>query len=279
MGKGMGTNLLKHKFPLTVFDKFPTNTEFLKPLGAMVAPSLEVLANSSDVVVSMVQNDEQVKQVVRDVIAAAKHPGKLFVDCSTVSPDTSKAMLSFCREHGHEFLDAPVSGGVNGAMNGTLTLMVGAGSHELFIRARPVLEALGTPVHCGAVGAGAAVKLANNLMLAINMVSAAEGFRLAQKLGVDLEVFNKVVNASSAQSWVTTKYNPVPGIIPGVPASREYKNGFTIDLMLKDLGLALELAKGDAQVAEFCQHVYMRAREELGGDLDFGAVFNLGNKK
>ena len=139
-------------------------------------------------------------------------------------------------------VDAPVSGGVGGATAGTLTFMVG-GPEAAFAKAKPILEKMGKNiVHTGASGAGQAVKICNNMMLAISMIGVSEAFMLAKRLGLDFQKLFDVASTSSGQSWALTNYCPVPGPVPASPANRDYQAGFTAAMMLKDLMLAQQAA-------------------------------------
>ena len=141
-------------------------------------------------------------------------------------------------------IDAPVSGGVAGAAAGTLTFMVG-GTEEAFARARPILESMGkTIVHAGGSGNGQAAKICNNMILGVSMIGVSEAFILAEKLGLDAQRLFDIASKSSGQCWSITSYCPVPGPVPTSPANRDYQAGFTAAMMLKDLKLAQEAARG-----------------------------------
>ena len=168
--------------------------------------------------------------------------GTLLIDSSTIDVATARDVAALAAQRGLEMIDAPVSGGTMGADAGTLTFMVG-GSNAAFARGKPVLEAMGgNIVHTGGPGNGQAAKICNNMMMAINMIGTCEAFDLAQKLGLDAQVFFDIASTSSGQSWATTSYCPVPGPVPGSPANRDYEPGFTVAMMLKDLKLSQEAA-------------------------------------
>lgn len=140
-------------------------------------------------------------------------------------------------------LDAPVSGGVVGAEAASLTFMVG-GRQEGLPAGEPLLRAMGSRVvYCGGAGNGAAAKVCNNLALAISMAGVAEALALGQQLGIDARTLSNIFNSSSARCWSSDTYNPVPGVMANVPASRDYKGGFSSQLLAKDLGLALAAAE------------------------------------
>jgi 3-hydroxyisobutyrate dehydrogenase len=172
-------------------------------------------------------------------------------------------------------VDAPVSGGVAGAEAATLTFMVGGEARD-FEAARPILQCMGrNVVHCGAAGNGQAAKICNNLMLAIEMIATAEGMSLAAKLGMDPKVFASIVNTSSGRCWSSDTYNPYPGVLENVPASRDYAGGFGSDLMLKDLGLAADAAKAARQpilLGALAQQIYQKHSAQGHGAKDFSSV-------
>jgi 3-hydroxyisobutyrate dehydrogenase len=175
-----------------------------------------------------------------DGLLAAAAPGTLFIDCSTIDVATARAVAAEAAERGQVMVDSPMSGGVGGATAGTLSFMVG-GSEDAFARARPVLEAMGRNIfHAGDAGAGSAAKICNNLMLAIQMIAVAEGFNLAEKLGLEAQKLYDISSTATARCWSLNDYCPAPGPVPSSPANRDYQPGFSAALMLKDLRLAME---------------------------------------
>lgn len=232
-----------------------------------VADSIEDLVNTSDFVITMLPEPKHVAGVYDRIVAALeKNPSekeKIYVDCSTIDVETSltvaKKLNALSSKSKITFVDAPVSGGTVGAANGTLTFMTGlprvnasaeassavpVPSQTVVAEIQSVLAQMGARVvPCGAPGLGLAAKLSNNYILALNNVATAEGFRLANSLGLDLNLFSEIVNTSTGRSWSTEVNNPVPGVLATAPASRNYDNGFGIGLMRKDLGLALDAAK------------------------------------
>jgi 3-hydroxyisobutyrate dehydrogenase len=153
--------------------------------------------------------------------------GALLIDCSTIDVDTARAVAAAAGEAGFDMLDAPVSGGTAGAAGATLTFMVG-GEAAAFARARPVLEAMGrTIVHTGPAGNGQAVKICNNMLLAVSMIATCEAMTLGQKLGLSPQTLFDVVSKSTGQCWALTGYCPVPGPVPTSPANRDYRSRST----------------------------------------------------
>ena len=173
-------------------------------------------------------------------------------------------------------LDAPVSGGVAGAEAASLTFMVG-GAAETLERARPLLDAMGANVfHAGGAGNGQAAKLANNLLLAISMIGTSEAFDLARRLGLDARTFFDIASKASGQCWSMTSYCPAPGPVPNAPSNRDYAPGFAVDMMLKDVRLALEAASGGdgarPALGALAGDVYERLHAAGLGGRDFSVV-------
>ena len=212
----------------------------------------------------------------------------LLIDSSTIDPGTARdvaeaasnvllhpdAANAFSRRH-PLMIDAPVSGGVPGALGATLTFMCG-GEKSAIAEAEPFLMHMGKRVvHCGDHGSGQAAKLANNLALAIQMAAVAEGLAFGLRQGLDPQVLTNIFNSSSAQCWSSEKYNPVPGIMEGVPSSRGYQGGFSTALMLKDLRLALQTAdpcNAKLPMTKAVSSLYEEVAEKYPG-LDFSSIF------
>jgi 3-hydroxyisobutyrate dehydrogenase len=172
----------------------------------------------------------------------AMQRGALLIDCSTIDVASAREAHALAEEAGLSSLDAPVSGGVAGAIAASLTFMAG-GSDKAFADSGPVLGAMGKrSVHCGPGGAGQAAKICNNMLLGISMIGACEAFALASKLGLDAQKLFDVVSTSSGSCWSVNTYCPVPGVGPKSPADDDYKPGVAAALMLKDLKLAQQAA-------------------------------------
>ena len=175
-------------------------------------------------------------------------------------------------------LDAPVSGGTGGAAAGTLTFMVG-GNAEVFAQAKPYLEKMGKAIfHAGASGSGQTVKVCNNMLLGILMIGTAEAIRLGMANGMDAKVLSEVMSKSSGRNWALEVYNPCPGVMETAPASKGYAGGFGVDLMLKDLGLAVEnaLTTGSSvPLGALARNLYDIHSKSGAGGLDFSSIFNL----
>ena len=218
-----------------------------------------------------------VAAVVRELGATAR-PRTAVLDMSTSPPSLMRELAAELAGRGVDFLDAPVSGGPVGAEAGTLAIMVG-GDARVFERSRSVLEALGRlVVHVGGHGAGQTVKLCNNLVVAAEMVALAESCAILEAEGVDPALAYEVFTGSTSDSRVLRNRFPIPGVQPQHPASRGYDPLFSLDLLHKDLTLALELAREagvEAGVAAGALEAYERARSQGLGDRDYSAVYRV----
>uniref|UniRef100_A0A8I3P2C3 3-hydroxyisobutyrate dehydrogenase, mitochondrial n=1 Tax=Canis lupus familiaris TaxID=9615 RepID=A0A8I3P2C3_CANLF len=166
--------------------------------------------------------------------------GSLLIDSSTIDPAVSKELAKEVEKMGAVFMDAPVSGGVGAARSGNLTFMVG-GVEDEFAAAQELLGCMGSNVvYCGAVGTGQAAKICNNMLLAISMIGTAEAMNLGIRLGLDPKLLAKILNMSSGRCWSSDTYNPVPGVMDGVPSANNYQGGFGATLMAKN-GIRLTL--------------------------------------
>eukprot|EP00397_Hematodinium_sp_SG-2012_P028101 GEMP01029568.1.p1 GENE.GEMP01029568.1~~GEMP01029568.1.p1 ORF type:complete len:246 (+),score=65.00 GEMP01029568.1:336-1073(+) len=202
----------------------------------------------------------------------------ILIDCSTIDIGTTKEVSAYASSKGFGMLDAPVSGGVPGAQNGTLTFMVGGDSHNFDHARTDVLSKMGANAfYCGGSSLGQATKTCNNLILAASMLGVAEGFRLGNRIGIDTATLFKVVNSSTGRCWASDTYCPAPGGRDGTPASRDYAPpSFMVDLMAKDLQLALNAAAGVGATAPITEHslkVYKEVQKAGHGSLDFGCVY------
>lgn len=234
MGKPMAKNLLKAGYELWVNNRSQGPMEELAACGAHAATRKE-LAENAEVIITMLPNGPQVREVILGDVIKDMRPGQIFIDCSSISPVVSKEIAAALAEKGVEMLDAPVSGGEPKAIDGTLSFMVG-GKQAVFDRCKDILGAMGASVtRCGEVGAGNTTKLANQIIVACNIQAVAEAFTLAQKAGVDPEVVYKAIRGGLAGSTVLDAKGPM--MIAG-----NDKPGFKIDLHIKDLNNVLDCA-------------------------------------
>jgi 3-hydroxyisobutyrate dehydrogenase len=278
MGAPMAANLVKAGHQVTGYDIVPAAIAALAAAGGRAAASAAEAVAAGDVVITMLPAGPQVREVYLGnggVLGRARNDA-LLVDCSTIDVETARAVAAAAREAGFDIVDAPVSGGTAGAAAASLTFMVG-GDAAAFARARPVLDAMGrTIVHTGPAGNGQAVKICNNMMLAISMIGVCEAFTLAHKLGLTSQTLFDVVSKSTGQSWALTGYCPVPGPVPTSPANRDYAAGFTAAMMLKDLRLAQQAAGAAAAPTPLggtAAALYQLFVDEGMGGLDFSAIY------
>lgn len=254
----------------------PKPVEEVKARGGRSAASPAEAATGVDAVVTMLPSSPHVRSVYEGAVFASAAPGTLLIDCSTIDPATTKALSSGASSRKLRMVDAPVSGGVGGAEAGSLTFMVGGAGPD-FEAAKPLLQAMGKNiVHCGGAGTGQIAKLVNNLILGISMNAVSEAMNLGVKLGADPKVLAAIINTSSGRCWSSEVYNPVPGVLPNVPASRGYTGGFQVPLMAKDLGLAIDAAKsiGAPLATGSAAHaVYQMMAAHGQGGKDFSAVY------
>ncbi|XP_064615066.1 3-hydroxyisobutyrate dehydrogenase, mitochondrial-like [Liolophura sinensis] len=244
MGNHMARNLMKNGYPLVVFDVVDEVLNTLKSVGATVAGSPADVAAQATTIVTMLPSSPHVKEVYTgdSGILNSIQIGTLLLDSSTIDPQASKDVADLAKSKGAVYMDAPVSGGVNAARDAGLTFMVG-GPQPSFDDAKKILSLLGKNiVYCGEVGTGQAAKICNNMLLAISMIGTAEAMNLGMRLGLDPKLLAGILNTSSGRCWSSEVYNPVPGVLPGVPSSNGYEGGFGTALMTKDLGLAQSAA-------------------------------------
>lgn len=280
MGAPMARNLLKAGHSLMVCDVVQRNVDALKAAGASAATSPARAASEAELVITMLPSSPHVKTVYLDDegVLSGVARGVTLVDSSTIDPHTAREVAALAARHGNPMADAPVSGGTGGAEAGTLTFMVG-GSSEVFEKIAPVLRQMGKNiVHCGESGTGQVAKICNNLLLGITMIGVSEAMNLGTALGIDAKVLAGIINTSSGRCWSSDTYNPYPGVMDNVPAARGYTGGFGADLMLKDLGLALDAAKLSKQpvvLGALAQQLYQMFSSQGAGGQDFSAIINL----
>ena len=238
MGSAMAANLCRAGFEVRVWNRTPGRSELPLSLGAIESPDPGTLAAESDVIVVCVSDTPDVAEVLfgDGGVAEGAASGSLVIDCSTIAPGATREFAERLGTQGVGLVDAPVSGGSEGAQKGTLTIMVG-GTEGDVERARPVLAAMGSSItHMGPIGAGQATKAVNQVMLAGTYLAVAEGLVLAIKAGLDPDTVVEALSGGAARSWVLE--NRSSRMI-----ANEYPLGFRIALHLKDVGIALDLAR------------------------------------
>jgi 3-hydroxyisobutyrate dehydrogenase len=280
MGGPMAANLAKAGHRVTAFDLSVDAAAKARAQGLQVASSAAEAIEGATVVVSMLPASKHVESLFLgdDGLLAKLGQDTLVIDCSTIAPASAKRVAQEALMRGHAMIDAPVSGGTAGATAGTLTFIVG-GDAAALERARPVLQGMGKNVfHMGDAGAGQVAKLCNNMALGVIMAVTGEALALGAAHGLDAGVLSQMMAVSTGRSWATEVCNPWPGVLENAPASRGYSGGFGSDLMLKDLGLAVEAALGigaTIPLGELARNLYALNRSAGRGGLDFSSVVKL----
>jgi len=276
MGGPMAANLAAANHTVRGFDLVPALRDAAEAKGVNVFGSGAEAVAGADVVITSLPNGAIVKACYAEALPAAR-PGTLFVDTSTISVDDARAINAQAEEHGHEQVDAPVSGGVKGATAGTLAFMVG-GTDAAVERARPVLEPMaGKVIHCGGSGNGQAAKVCNNMVLAVQQIAVGEAFVLAERLGLSAQSLFDVITGATGNCWSVHTNCPVPGPVPTSPANNDFKPGFATALMNKDLGLAMAAVNSTGSAAPLGTHaaeIYAAFATDHA-DKDFSAVIEL----
>jgi len=274
MGKPMAANIVKAGYSLKVFDLASAAVEEMVAQGAIAVASPCEAAQGSDLVFMSLPNAAIVGNVVTadNGVLVGSHPGQIIIDLSSVTPGHTKKMATLAATKGVEYLDAPVSGGVAGAIAGTLTIMVG-GELAVFEHCREILQVIGKKLyHVGAVGAGDTLKLVNNMLLGINMAGVAEALTLGVKAGLDPKVMLEVIGVSSGRSYA------LEAKVPNFVLQGNFEPGFAIDLQYKDLEMATQTAKELGMpllLTTLAQQVYETARASNLGRKDISAIITL----
>ena len=273
MGGPMAANLVNAGYTVNGFDPVPAARQAAQDKGIRLFDTGAAAVSDADVVITMLPNGTLVKSCYDEVLPAAA-AGALFIDSSTISVDDARAVHQQALDSGFAQLDAPVSGGVKGAVAGTLAFMVG-GEAEALEQARAVLDPMASKViHCGSSGAGQAAKLCNNMVLAVQQIAVGEAFVLADKLGLSAQSLFDVITGATGNCWAVHTNCPVPGPVPTSPANNDFKPGFATALMNKDLGLAMAAVSSTGASAPLGTHaaeIYAKFAQEHA-DLDFSAV-------
>lgn len=271
MGAPMAKNLAKNGLDVLGFD---TDNSIKLPEITMM-PSIPAILNEVDIVFTMLPSGLVVKDIVTEFINNFNAESTL-IDCSTIDVKTTKEVCQTLGNKKVHMLDAPVSGGVQGAKSGSLTFMVG-GKRNDFDKIRFLFEYMGSrSVYCGKNGSGQTAKICNNMILGVTMIATCEAFALADKLELDREAMFDVVSTSSGYSWSMNSYCPAPGVGPKAPSDNNYIPGFSSDLMLKDLMLSQNAAsetKASTPMGDLAMTLYKDFVENKNGSgLDFSAI-------
>lgn len=277
MGGPMANNLLAAGHAVTVFDLSEQACAALRVAGASVATSAAEAAAGVDYVISMLPAGKHVAATyMGDEGLLAKLDGATTVlDCSTIDAATAREVGEAAAKIGIGFMDSPVSGGVAAAAAGTLAFMCG-GVPETFEKARIILKDMGKNIfHAGPSGAGQVAKGCNNMLLAIHMIGTCEALEMGARNGIDPKVLSEIMLASSGRNWSLEVYNPYPGVMENAPASNDYEPGFMVDLMVKDLGLAMEIAEQsgvDNAMGQLARTLYSQHQATGNGQRDFSGI-------
>lgn len=280
MGGPMAVNLVNAQHAVQVYDLVPELAAKVGDAGAEVKASAAEAAHDVDVLISMLPASQHVENLYLggDGLLASLPKSTLVIDCSTISPETARRVNEAAVEQGINMIDAPVSGGVGGAQAGTLTFIVG-GTKEAFDAAEPVLSAMGKNLfHAGDAGAGQVAKICNNMLLSVLMIGTAEALQLGVDSGLDPAVLSEIMRKSSGGNWSLEVYNPYPGVMENVPSSNNYDGGFLVDLMIKDLGLAMETAQAEGAatpMGSLARNLYLNLRKQGYGRKDFSSIQTL----
>lgn len=229
MGLNMATNLVKNGFIVKGYDLSEASLKKAEELGIKPSTTIKDVSTDVDFIVTSLPRTQDVEKILREdggvFKTAAK--GTCIVDTSTISPIAAKEFSNEALKNKMIFCDSPMSGGIMGAAAGTLTFMVGSQNEQDFERAKIVLSGMGKKIfHCGLPGSGETAKIANNLILGIQMAASCEGMALAEKLGIDPKILMEILSVSTANNWCINTNNPRPGNKENAPASKNYEGGF-----------------------------------------------------
>ena len=278
MGNPMAENLIKAGKKIRVFDVSKKMIEKAKEKKFDVANNInDLLSSSPTTVITMLPEGKHSREIYLGDNGIINKVSKdcLLIDCSTIDIKTSIEIGEKAKEKGIKIIDAPVSGGVMGAKNGTLTFLVG-GSKDAFDLAKPFLEIMGKNIfHAGEHGCGNGAKICNNMALGISMIGASEALMLAKRLNIDIKKVHEIMKSASGNSWPISVYPPLPGLKEGVPSNNKYRPGFSAGMMSKDLKLAIECAeevKANTPLGSTANNIYDKFCKEGNSNKDFSAI-------
>ena len=280
MGGPMASNLLKAQHEVAVYDIVPSLVESISKQGGIACKSAAEVLCGVDLVISMLPASQHVESLYlgAEGIMPLIDTSTMVIDCSTISPASSNKVSAAAQARGIAMLDAPVSGGVGGAVAGSLTFIVGGTEADLE-KVRPILEIMGNSIfHAGAAGAGQVAKICNNMLLSVLMTGTAEALQLGVNNGLDAKVLSEIMRKSSGGNWALEVYNPYPGVMDNVPAGNDYQGGFLVDLMIKDLGLAMESAlatDSSIPLGALARNLYRLHGSKGAGGKDFSSIQQL----
>lgn len=278
MGSPMAINLARAGLQVCAYDIVGDKTSALVRHGIVACSSHREAVENAGFVLTMLPAGEEVRDVYLNQVLGHAPADCIMIDSSTIDLNDAQAIHKAAKENNYLMLDAPVSGGTAGAAAGKLTFMVG-GEESTMEASRNVLDAMGARIiYCGEGGMGQAAKMCNNMMLGIQMASVAEGFQLARRVGLSDQKLYDVASSSSANCFSLTAFCPVPDVVETCPANNEFRPGFSTDLMLKDMRLALSAATRTGitfDLAPVAASLYEAFSDTGNGGLDFSGVFRM----
>ena len=276
MGKGMVENLVKNGLNVSGYDIDEEVFKKFKNINLEKVSNIQNLAHKCDIIITMLPDGNAVEKVWSELIPNCKS-GTVLVDCSTIDVKTSIETQENAKKNNLLTLDAPVSGGVIGADNGSLTFMVG-GDKNVYNEIKFLFDIMGNnSILCGNIGAGQSAKICNNLLLATTMIAVGESFSLGKNLGLDLNKLFDVISTSSGSCWAVNNYCPIKGVGPLTPSDNDFKGGFSGSLMYKDLGLAIDAANNTKTNLSYGIKTLEKFESLINkkqGHLDFSNIIN-----
>jgi 3-hydroxyisobutyrate dehydrogenase len=274
MGLEMAKNLSKSNYEVIGFDIDQHMYKQLEENNIKCVSSIEHALNNPDVVITMLPDGKIVKSVWEKILSILTNK-PLAIDCSTIDIENASIFHDLAKKQNLRSLDAPVSGGVIGANNGSLTFMVG-GNVDDYNEAKSLFDIMGNKsVLCGLATSGQAIKICNNMLLAVTMVGVSESFNLAENLNVNIQKLFEVISTSSGSCWAVNNYCPIKGVGPSSPADNDYKGGFASKLMHKDLSLAIAAATDSNSKVNFTKQtfdIFSKIIENKSGEKDFSFI-------
>ncbi len=280
MGSGMASNLVKAAHEVHIYDINPEIIRHLNNKGFVIHQNLDTAVKDTDAVVTMLPEGKHVKEVYlseNGVINNVKE-NTILIDCSTIDIESIKEVGKEANINRLSIIDAPVSGGIVGAIKGNLTFMVG-GTNDSFNLSLPILKNMGHKViHAGELGAGQAAKICNNMILGISMIALGESFTMAKRLGLDQKKLFEISSKASGMSWAMLNHLPVAGIIETAAANVNFKPGFSASMMVKDLSLAQSAAKSvnlNTPIGSLALKMYKEFVGNGRGNLDYSAIIKM----
>lgn len=282
MGMGMAVNMVKAGHHVTAFDLSSEAMQAAGKAGMATAKSGPEAVADVEVVITVLPAGKHVLGAYRgdhgnDGLLGAAKKGTLFMDCSTIGVDETREAAALAEKAGQRGMDAPISGGMVGADDGTLTFMIG-GDEADFETVKPLTTAMGKhAIYCGGHGAGLIAKICNNMLLCINQIGAAEAFNLGSKLGMDPKKLFEVISTSTGQSWSVTTNSPVPATVATAPSSHDFQPGAIPHTLAKELGLAakaMETARYHCQLGTQARELYQKMADPEFANQDFSGIIN-----